>query len=437
MYDPDPIDPEDVGDGKNPSIGFMPPSSSNPEIHMVWEDNNKIKYRSRTIAGTWGSVETVVSNNSHCPAIDVEGSNVYVVWEKQGDINYRYAVYTQNGQHSWSKLVDFATDDPSSYPVLSGGNAVSWVEYVSSSCYEIYFSYNSGSGWSDPINISNNTEYSHYPHIVHKQTLLGTVVYFVWTENDNPPYDVRFDNYTFGGSNPEVDLAFYIAQGGDSTASPYNLRREGYQQYGPEFYQKTDYDSDHLEYQFAHLDSLKDYALATYIYQEGNNNLPLTVKIDNIKIAGINLPPETLIVCKKSLPRNLYIDGGINIKIFGNKAVNAVLVLYEYEKESGGNSGGPQSAGNLKLGAGKPLLNLFPNPAQNEFSIQYTLPKETHVHMSIYDVTGRRIKVLVNDNQQAGSYSEVFSNKDLSQGVYFVRLDVDETAIVKKVIFLR
>jgi len=437
ISDPEPVDPENVGTGEKPSIGFMLPGSNNPEIHIVWEKSNKIWYRARKISGTWSDEEAVCTNNSHHPSLEVGGSTVYVVWEKQEDIHYRYAVYTQNGQHTWSKFVDFATDDPSDYPVLAGGNAVSWAEYVNDTYYEIYFSYNAGSGFVNPINMSNSTEYSHFPHIVYIQTLLGTVVYFTWTDKDNAPFDVRFENYTFGESNPQEDLAFYIAEGGDVNASPFNLHRGGYLQYGPKFPKKIDYDSEYLEYQFEGLNPEREYALAAYSYQEGNSNLPISVKTDNVTIGGINLPPETLIVCKEMIPENLYADRAVNVKIFGNNAVSAALVLYEYERESDGDGGGPQDAGATSLNAGQLSLSVFPNPVRKDISIQYTIPQSIKVNLSIYDIAGRRVNTLINSIQDPGSYLKSFNTANLSQGVYFMRLHTSDKAIVEKVIFLK
>jgi hypothetical protein len=49
IYNPVPSTDPDFGTGINPSIGFMNPGGSHPEIHIVWEDNNKIRYRSRTM----------------------------------------------------------------------------------------------------------------------------------------------------------------------------------------------------------------------------------------------------------------------------------------------------------------------------------------------------------------------------------------------------
>lgn len=435
FYNPVPSTDPDFGSGINPSINFMTPGGSHPEIHVVWEDNNKIKYRSRTASGTWGNQETVSPNNSHHPSIEVSGTNVYVVWERFGNIEYCYAVYT-NGSHYWSKIGDFESSYSLDYPVFTGGSAMSCFADVNGKG-EIYFWYNAGTGWTGPINISNSQDVeSNYPHMVHKQTLDRTTVYFAWTENDDPVFDIKLVTYAFGGSNPDADLAFYIAEAGDTTPSPFNRHREGYLHYGAEFYQQIDYDSEYLEYQYEMLDPDKEYVLAAYAYQEGYGNLSITIKIDNILIGGIILPPDTLIVRKEMLPLNLYADSTVNVKIYGNDAVCAALVLYEYEND-GSEGGGPQSSGNVQYNNGRLFLNVFPNQVNKEFIVRYVLPQETKVSLSLYDVSGRMVSKLIYSHQQIGSYHKIFDTKNLSQGVYFVKLDTGEESIVQKVVFLR
>ena len=58
--------------------------------------------------------------------------------------------------------------------------------------------------------------------------------------------------------------------------------------------------------------------------------------------------------------------------------------------------------------------------------------------LKIYDVRGRKVKILVNTFQQPGSYSVDFSARDLSSGVYFYRLKVGDRVIeTKKMILLK
>ena len=179
-----------------------------------------------------------------------------------------------------------------------------------------------------------------------------------------------------------------------------------------------------------------EYALAAYAYQEGYNNLPITVKVDNIQIGGITLPPDTLIICKQMLPLELYTDSAVNIKIFGNDAVSAALVIYEYENDSTG-GGGPQSLGDLPLNFDSPIMSVFPNPVQKEINIQYTLFRETKVNLSIFDVAGRSVRNVISKNQISGTYHKSLSIANLPQGVYFIKLDTNDDAIIQKVIFIK
>ncbi len=58
----------------------------------------------------------------------------------------------------------------------------------------------------------------------------------------------------------------------------------------------------------------------------------------------------------------------------------------------------------------------------------------------MYDILGKEVAVLVNERQNAGSYSYQFSIDDyhLSSGVYFYTLRVDESYIeTKKMVILR
>jgi photosystem II stability/assembly factor-like uncharacterized protein len=231
IYNPEPGIPEEIGSGENPSIGFMLPSPRTPEIHIYWENNSTVFYRSRTLSGIWGDPVTVMGGIH--PSIEIVGNAAHVVCETFDNIYRRY-VYYQHGVPIWSRIERICcTMLPSVYPELTGSSACVWVEQLLDD-YEIYFSYYDPEiGWVSPINISNTNECSNFPHITHRQTLRSTTVYFIWTEKDEPPYDIRFESYSFGG---DEDLAFYVADAGEEDPSPHNLQRGGFTQYGSEPY---------------------------------------------------------------------------------------------------------------------------------------------------------------------------------------------------------
>lgn len=80
----------------------------------------------------------------------------------------------------------------------------------------------------------------------------------------------------------------------------------------------------------------------------------------------------------------------------------------------------------------------FPNPFNPETSISFTIPEETNVSIKLYDITGREIRVLVNEKKQPGYYTIKLKGGDLSSGVYFYRLTTSSGfTAVKKLILLK
>ena len=79
----------------------------------------------------------------------------------------------------------------------------------------------------------------------------------------------------------------------------------------------------------------------------------------------------------------------------------------------------------VNVGESVSTFNLFqnyPNPFNPETNIEYTIPKETFVNISLFDVTGRKILVLVNEKKRPGEYSLKLKGGELSSGIYFYRL---------------
>jgi hypothetical protein len=67
----------------------------------------------------------------------------------------------------------------------------------------------------------------------------------------------------------------------------------------------------------------------------------------------------------------------------------------------------------------------FPNPFNPVTRISFSLPMYSKVTVKVYDLLGRQVKELVNENMNAGSFMIDFNGSDLASGVYFVRLTAD------------
>jgi hypothetical protein len=66
-------------------------------------------------------------------------------------------------------------------------------------------------------------------------------------------------------------------------------------------------------------------------------------------------------------------------------------------------------------------LTCYPNPFNSHTSISYTLPVASEIHLVIYDVFGKVVKILADGTKQAGTYRLDWAS-DLSPGYYECRL---------------
>ena len=83
------------------------------------------------------------------------------------------------------------------------------------------------------------------------------------------------------------------------------------------------------------------------------------------------------------------------------------------------------------------LFPAYPNPFNPATTIRYQLTKNATVRLDILDITGKKIKNLVRQNQSAGTYSLTFNAQGLASGIYFVKLTVGHFSKTTKIILLQ
>ncbi len=83
------------------------------------------------------------------------------------------------------------------------------------------------------------------------------------------------------------------------------------------------------------------------------------------------------------------------------------------------------------------LYQNYPNPFNPSTIISYQLAKKSQVTLTIYDILGRRVATLVNQNENAGSYDVRFDGSALASGVYFYRLEAGSYSQIKKLMLLK
>ncbi|MHB8579966.1 MAG: GDSL-type esterase/lipase family protein [Ignavibacteriaceae bacterium] len=83
------------------------------------------------------------------------------------------------------------------------------------------------------------------------------------------------------------------------------------------------------------------------------------------------------------------------------------------------------------------LLQNYPNPFNPATTISYQLPKTSHVTLKAYDVLGREMAVLVDEQKNAGTYQVTLNGTRLTSGVYLYQLKAGNFVETKKLILLK
>ena len=79
----------------------------------------------------------------------------------------------------------------------------------------------------------------------------------------------------------------------------------------------------------------------------------------------------------------------------------------------------------------------YPNPFNSSSIITFSIPRKEMVTLKIYDILGREVKILLNEEKAAGNYKVEFDASELSSGTYFYRLISGNYTDTKKFIVLK
>ena len=83
------------------------------------------------------------------------------------------------------------------------------------------------------------------------------------------------------------------------------------------------------------------------------------------------------------------------------------------------------------------LSQNYPNPFNPTSTIRYDIPKTGFVNISVYNILGEKISVLVNEMKSPGHYEIIFDAKKLSSGIYIYSIRAGDFIQSKKMILMK
>ena len=128
----------------------------------------------------------------------------------------------------------------------------------------------------------------------------------------------------------------------------------------------------------------------------------------------------------QSIDKNKIINGLVsNTKyVWQVKSICSVLPIIS----SGWSPKQTFTTGSLRIGdelSQQILLLIYPNPAEDLAIIQFTLTQSSHVNVKVYDVNGKEITTLINDEMQQGDHLLQLKTDHFAKGVYVVKMISD------------
>ena len=158
-------------------------------------------------------------------------------------------------------------------------------------------------------------------------------------------------------------------------------------------------------------------------YAAGNSNGKITIAVDNQTVVELNSLISTggWQNWTSKIYNNINLTAGrheIMVRFFfGGFNVN----YFEFIQKSVGVEDDelkPREFG---------LDQNYPNPFNGQTIIRYSLAKQSNVKLAVYDVVGQLIEKLSYGTQETGEYTVTWDSKDVNSGVYFIKLETDQS----------
>ena len=83
------------------------------------------------------------------------------------------------------------------------------------------------------------------------------------------------------------------------------------------------------------------------------------------------------------------------------------------------------------------LQQNYPNPFNPVVTVSFAIPELGFVSIGVFDVRGRKLATLANQNYQPGNYTVNWNASANATGVYFISLMISNTRLMQKVLLLK
>jgi hypothetical protein len=384
---------------------------SGSTVHVVWINNmaNRFLYRRSTNAGAiWSQEDTILTTTQnfdmHC--IAANGNNVYLVWsDNRHPINNNeiYFISSNDAGLNWGtpqRLTNTGNAIGDGVPSIAvNGNILHLVWGRASGYYYRRILYlrstNYGITWEPERFLTSDTIDQRQPVVA----VAGSNVHVTWMDQRNNQIQIYYRMSSDNGANWQQET--YLT-GISYTADYQTICAIG--------------NNVHVAW--------RDF-----------RTIPWHIGYRNSINNGMTWQSDTI------LTFNSYTQEGPSIAAAGSKVH---LIWYDnragnweiYYKQNPTGSGVIEQE-DKPLSSTSSLLNIYPNPAKSQIAIRYSLPAEIKATIQLFDISGRLVKTLINEEKKPGTYRLTLNTNTLSAGIYFLSLETEEKRIIERLVIIK
>jgi hypothetical protein len=174
--------------------------------------------------------------------------------------------------------------------------------------------------------------------------------------------------------------------------------------------------------------------------ENSTDNALYTLNIDGITTQSIIRDQNAIggdwaILFRSYIPANTTVS--VKVEDTGNSTVGPVIRADAVKFQLMAGTTDIENFNEDLLPAAYSLGQNYPNPFNPSTIINYQVKDDCFVSLKIYDLLGRKVATLVNENKKAGYYNINYNAENISSGVYFYRLETNNFIDTKKMILLR
>ncbi len=426
--------------------------------HASWRRGTgsagRIWYSWRDVGGWTAPWPLPYNEESQQPFVEGFSEYVFLPWSK-GSGNGSEIIRGRKNidpPYTWTFIPVTSNSKASESPVWALNEFATYSEGTTG--YNDIYYWRESSGNSSVVE-SNPNEYSYWPHsVAWSGWFWDEHLAVAWTERETPtsgPYRVLTKHFTpsYGGGGGEglgpesaEHGGYYKVVAGQDAPSPYCRKRDGVMRFGDK---AVDYAKDSLVYELPYLDPKYDFLVKVSSYRETGNDWVQALSVDGKAARTLRLAPNKVDTAWVQIPPELYLKDRKVVfslkKVKGDYVTSIGLGLYYYDHKKRGKGGGPQAGEPVALPV-REVFAVYPNPAKGQAQIEYSLRAPGQVDLSVYDLTGRLVKKVVDASQVAGVYKATWDGRDLggravSSGVYFLKLTSPGKAKTARVVLVR